>query len=94
MSDGIYLAGERITALSGAYSSVLLTPKPEPMMELNKAGVTLPLMWLLGDKHDGRSGMCASCTCKDGGCCEVYDPVFLQKLDSLASKAFPIDFYT
>lgn len=85
---------KQITALSGVYSTVYLTPKPEPFVELNKASVTLPLLLLLGDKHNDTTGLCTNCTCEHGGCCEIYNPIFLQQLDALASKEYPIDFYT
>jgi hypothetical protein len=38
--------------------------------------------------------MCKDCTCQDGGCCEIYNPLFLKELDSLSSDEYPIDFYT
>lgn len=50
-------------------------------------------MLLLGDKHKDVAGLCKNCTCQDN-CCEIYNPSFLKELDKLASKEYPIDFYT
>ena len=85
---------KRIVSLSGVYSTIYLKPKESQFIELKKASLILPLFLLLGDKHFEQTGLCTDCKCQDGGCCEIYDPLFLQELDSLATKENPIDFYT
>jgi hypothetical protein len=91
---GIYIGNKRITALSGVYSTVYMKPIPSVFNHLLKFEIQLPLILLLGDKHFGKGGMCTDCSCQDGDCCELYDPLFLKELDSLSSDQYPIDFYT
>jgi hypothetical protein len=89
--NGIYIKGKRITALSGVYSTVYLKPKEKVFPSLKNADLDLPLFLLLGDRH---TGICKNCTCETGSCCNIYDPTFLQDLDSLADEYHPIDFFT
>ena len=92
--QGIYFSEKRMTALSGVYSTFYLKPKEDVFNELRKASLDLPLFLLLGDKHLDEEGICDNCTCENNSCCEIYDPIFLRELDSLASHKYPIDFYT
>jgi len=96
--DGIYINGKKITALSGAYSTVYLKPKESVIPALKNADLDLPLFLLLGDKHYTKKGICINCTCTAGSCincrCTIDDPTFLRDLDKLANDNHPIDFFT
>ena len=93
METGLYIHNKRIRQLSGIFSIRYLRPKQDQFMKLASYGVKLPLMLLLGDKHFSMDGMCGTCTCEDGGCCEITDHTLLRDLDSLAFPEHPVDFY-
>ena len=92
----LQLGSKQIDNISGPISFSLLKPPLSLFQEYKQININAPIFMLFGDDHRSTSGMCQNCSCKkSGSCCmPIYDPIFLQELDNIASKETPIDIYT
>uniref|UniRef100_A0A6C0KDW4 Uncharacterized protein n=1 Tax=viral metagenome TaxID=1070528 RepID=A0A6C0KDW4_9ZZZZ len=96
--SGITIQDTQIRSISGPVSVFFLRPKPHIYKDGNASN--FPLIMLFGDAHQSTERMCNDCTCDQskndaGKCCyKIYDPSFLQLLDTLADDKHPVDFYT
>ena len=77
----LHTQGYTIDRLSGPIEAHLLQPKREYKQ-------SLPILFLLGDRHNSMTQLCKNCECKgpgDPNCClEVFSDTFLKLLDQLA----------
>jgi hypothetical protein len=95
---GITIQDKQIRSISGPSSVYFLRPKPHIYKDGNASN--FPLLMLFGDYHFSTDRMCDNCKCDtkkndEGKCCyKIYDPSFLQLLDTLADDKHPVDFYT
>jgi hypothetical protein len=82
--------GYTIDRLSGPIEAHLLQPKREYKQ-------SLPILFMLGDRHNSMSQLCKNCECKgagDSNCClEIFSDTFLKLLDQLAQDR-KVSFYT
>ena len=90
------IGNKPIKSVSGPVRVCILKPDIEFKKRFEEEGGRLPYIILFGDYHFGREGKCEKCDCNTSGdCCyEIDDPEFLKLFDGLATKNFPIDFYT
>ena len=99
------IGNKPIKSISGPIRVCVLKPDIDLKKRFKEEGGRLPYIILFGDYHFGREGKCENCDCNTywriregwskGDCCyEIDDPEFLKLFDSLATKDFPIDFYT
>ena len=86
----LHTQGYTIDRLSGPIEAHLLQPKREYKQ-------SLPILFLLGDRHNSMTQLCKNCECKgpgDPNCClEVFSDTFLKLLDQLAQDR-KVSFYT
>ena len=86
------VSGFNIKKISGPVNCYYLKPNEIKFREFHRNNIDLPLLLLFGDIHGLNSGMCLSCS-KRQGCYNIYDKELLILLDSLSTKDNPIDFY-
>ena len=84
------LQGYTVDRLSGPIEAHLLQPRREFKQQL-------PILFLLGDRHNSMSQLCSNCECKGPGdpkcCLEIFSDTFLTLLDQLA-QGRKVSFYT
>jgi len=90
------IGNKPIKSISGPVRVCVLKPNIDLKKRFEEEGGRLPYIILFGDYHFSREETCEKCDCESSGdCCyEIDDPEFLKLFDGLASKNFPIDFYT
>ena len=95
------IGNKPIKSISGPIRVCVLKPDNDLKKRFEMEGGRLPYIILFGDQHFRREGKCENCDCNTylrtgkGDCCyEIDDPDFLKLFDGLATKDFPIDFYT
>lgn len=99
------IGNKPIKSISGPVRVCILKPDIYLKKRFEEEGGRLPYIILFGDYHFEREGKCEKCDCNTtwkigegwtkGDCCyEIDDPEFLKLFDGLATKNFPIDFYT
>lgn len=93
------IGNKPITRVSGPVRVTVLKPDDDLRNRFKEEGARLPYIILFGDHHFDRENNCEECICNTNGenkeCCyEIDDPEFLKLFDGVASKNYPIDFYT
>ncbi len=99
------IGNKPISRVSGPVRVTVLKPDDDLRNRFKKEGARLPYIILFGDHHFDRENNCEECECKTNWitgegwenkeCCyEIDDPEFLKLFDGVASKNYPIDFYT
>ncbi len=99
------IGNKPIKSISGPIRVCVLKPDYQLKKSFEDEGGRLPYIILFGDYHFDRENNCEKCDCNTiwkigegwskGDCCyEIDDPEFLKLFDGLATKNFPIDFYT
>ncbi len=99
------IGNKPISRVSGPVRVTVLKPDDDLRNRFKEEGARLPYIILFGDHHFDRENSCEECECKTNWitgkgwenkeCCyEIDDPEFLKLFDGVASKNYPIDFYT
>ena len=99
------IGNKPISRVSGPVRITVLKPDDDLRNRFKEEGARLPYIVLFGDHHFDRENNCEECECKTNWitgkgwenkeCCyEIDDPEFLKLFDGVASKNYPIDFYT
>ena len=99
------IGNKPISRVSGPVRVTVLKPDDDLRNRFKEEGARLPYIVLFGDHHFDRENNCEECECKTNWitgkgwenkeCCyEIDDPEFLKLFDGVASKNYPIDFYT
>ena len=99
------IGNKPIKSISGPVRVCVLKPVIDLKKRFEEEGGRLPYIIFFGDQHFERKENCKNCDCNTvwrtgegwskGDCCyEIDDPEFLRLFDGIASKNFPIDFYT
>ena len=99
------IGNKPISRVSGPVRITVLKPDDDLRNRFKEEGSRLPYIILFGDHHFDRENNCEECECKTNWitgkgwenkeCCyEIDDPEFLKLFDGVASKNYPIDFYT
>lgn len=99
------IGNKPISRVSGPVRVTVLKPDDDLRNKFKDEGARLPYIILFGDHHFDRENNCEECECKTNWitgqgwenkeCCyEIDDPEFLKLFDGVASKNYPIDFYT
>lgn len=87
--QGLLIKDKLINKISGPVSFFILTPNSKG---IEKCNTKLPIFFLFGDVHGSDSNLCKDCNCSVESCCHfIADKDFLQTIDSIATKEFPID---
>jgi hypothetical protein len=84
-----------VKRISGPVSIYYLKPNIEYYKSFNGT-INLPLVLLFGDQHMSEKNICQRCNNEVPNeiCFSIYDDKLLKKIDNLATKNTPIDFYT
>ncbi len=99
------IGNKPIWRVSGPVRVTVLKPDNDLRNRFKEEGARLPYIILFGDHHFDKENNCEGCECKTNWiiekgwenkeCCyEIDDPEFLKLFDGVASKNYPIDFYT
>ncbi len=99
------IGNKPIWKISGPVRVTVLKPDNDLKKRFEEEGARLPYIILFGDHHFGRENSCDECKCntnwitekgwENKECCyDIDDPEFLKLFDGVASKNYPIDFYT
>ena len=99
------IGNKPISRVSGPVRVTVLKPNDDLRNRFKDEGARLPYIVIFGDHHFDRENNCEGCECKTNWitgkgwenkeCCyEIDDPEFLKLFDGVASKNYPIDFYT
>jgi hypothetical protein len=99
------IGNKPISRVSGPVRVTVLKPDDDLKKRFEEEGARLPYIILFGDHHFSRENSCDDCKCKTNWitgkgwenkeCCyDIDDPEFLKLFDGVASKNYPIDFYT
>ncbi len=99
------IGNKPISRVSGPVRVTVLKPDNDLKKRFEEEGARLPYIILFGDHHFDRENNCEECKCNSNWitgkgwenkeCCyDIDDPEFLKLFDGVASKNYPIDFYT
>ena len=99
------IGNKPIWKISGPIRVTVLKPDDDLKKRFEEEGGRLPYIILFGDHHFDRENNCDECKCntnwmtgkgwENEECCyDIDDPEFLKLFDGVATKNYPIDFYT
>jgi hypothetical protein len=99
------IGNKPIWKISGPVRVTVLKPDDDLKKRFEEESARLPYIILFGDHHFSRENNCDECKCntnwmtgkgwENKECCyDIDDPEFLKLFDGVASKNYPIDFYT